>query len=476
MVSVLVCGLMVLLLVDGRRFLQISDIHIDPFYIPNSSVSRSCHAGSNEGGTPHSYGIYICDTAPSLFYSTVEFISSIENLDFVLITGDISRHDNDKKIPISMQETVWAHEVISGAFRTTLPSVPVLFTLGNNDVFPRQLFSYKESKDLLNQIADIWAPYLNDNYFMIPELLEDSMLKKPALETFRKYGYYVKEVSRSLFVVSLNTLVFFRRNSLVTECHIKDSDGDRHIKWLYDVLHDIVKIEKRTGLKQNVIIIGHIIPSYDLYKESCFEQYRNFMHQYSSQIVGQFFGHSDLDYFRTVHTDVGRPFGTFFTSGSLVPTLDPTVRIFDFNPSSLNTNSDPFLLNYHQLATDLEKNTREKKVSFREVYSFKGIFPKYSLSPKDLFRLRADFYSDFNLWQSFLQISFRKNERYIRRIKALNVCVGVLGNEKDLLCNLRQAFCDGDDHKYQIGGDTFECQDLFDMSTFLKRKRILFQK
>ncbi|KAK7681002.1 hypothetical protein QCA50_015838 [Cerrena zonata] len=83
------------------RFLHITDLHPDPYYVVGSSPSEQCHSGSKSDEVKAGkYGDAIlgCDSPMLLMNKTIEWISDnlADKIDFIVWTGDNIRHDNDQ--------------------------------------------------------------------------------------------------------------------------------------------------------------------------------------------------------------------------------------------------------------------------------------------------------------------------------------------------------------------------------------------
>ncbi|KAI5295921.1 Endopolyphosphatase [Ascosphaera acerosa] len=95
------------------RFLHITDIHIDPHYRPGAKASKSCHRGKGPGGLLGYPGTR-CDSPPLLVDATFDWIRTnlLDEVDFIVWTGDAARHDNDPKIPRSVQQVLNATALV----------------------------------------------------------------------------------------------------------------------------------------------------------------------------------------------------------------------------------------------------------------------------------------------------------------------------------------------------------------------------
>ncbi|KAG8786791.1 Endopolyphosphatase [Ceratobasidium sp. 428] len=79
------------------RFIHITDMHPDSYYLPGSSISSSCHS-NRPRSEPDRAGHYgapgtDCDSPLSLVNATLEWIEKewADKVDFVIWTGDNAR-------------------------------------------------------------------------------------------------------------------------------------------------------------------------------------------------------------------------------------------------------------------------------------------------------------------------------------------------------------------------------------------------
>ncbi|KDN50962.1 hypothetical protein RSAG8_00591, partial [Rhizoctonia solani AG-8 WAC10335] len=92
------------------RFIHITDMHPDGYYLPGASISSSCHS-KKPRKEPERAGKYgapgtDCDAPISLINSTLEWVEKewADRIDFVIWTGDNARydstpHDTDSSLP-----------------------------------------------------------------------------------------------------------------------------------------------------------------------------------------------------------------------------------------------------------------------------------------------------------------------------------------------------------------------------------------
>ncbi|OJD17611.1 hypothetical protein AJ78_02310 [Emergomyces pasteurianus Ep9510] len=272
------------------RFLHITDIHVDTNYKPNSNSDEDheCHSGSGNAalfGTPGS----TCDSPLTLVNATFSWIQAnlADSIDFVVWTGDSVRHDNDERIPRMENEVLSVNQLLADKFHDifSTPSgnkemrIPVIPTIGNNDVMPHNIFK-KGPNSWTKKFASIWEPF-------IPEEQRHSFVQGG--------WFYVEVIPHKLAVFSLNTMYFYNSNSAVDGCEHEDQPGYEHMEWLRVQLQFIRKRNMKA------ILIGHVPPartdSKKNWDETCWQKYTLWLQQYRDIIVGSMFGHMNIDHF-----------------------------------------------------------------------------------------------------------------------------------------------------------------------------------
>ncbi|KAF2199927.1 Endopolyphosphatase [Delitschia confertaspora ATCC 74209] len=268
------------------RFLQITDIHPDPFYKTWSSTEAdaACHRKKGPAGV---YGAETsgCDTPISLVNETFKWIEANlkDKIDFVVWTGDSARHDNDEKIPRTPTQIIEQNEFVVSKFTEVFgrdgTRIPIVPTFGNNDIMPHNIFLSGPNKWTL-KYTDIWRHF-------IPE---------EQRHQFQRGGwFYVEVIPRQLAVISMNTIYFFDSNSAVNGCGAKDEPGYEHMEWLRIQLEQL----RRRGMK--AILMGHVPPARTESKlswdETCWQKFTLWQRQYRDILVTSLFGHMNLDHF-----------------------------------------------------------------------------------------------------------------------------------------------------------------------------------
>lgn len=283
------------------RFLHITDVHPDPFYTRNASVSKSheCHGDRGRSGY---YGAERsdCDSPFTLANATFEWIRENlkDKIDFVVWTGDSARHDNDINHPRSESQIYDLNKMVVGmmvdVFKKPIPDhddnpnndliVPIIPTLGNNDIMPHNI--------MLPGPTSTTRTYLELWRHFVPE----------AQKHVFEYGayYWVEVIPSRLAVVSLNTMYFFASNAAVDGCDGPGEPGYQQFVWLKVQL----ELMRLRGMK--AILIGHVPPARTKNKqawdESCWAKYVVWGWNYRDVIVGGLYGHMNLDHFMLLDT------------------------------------------------------------------------------------------------------------------------------------------------------------------------------
>ncbi|KAG0023209.1 Endopolyphosphatase [Podila clonocystis] len=285
------------------RFLHITDIHPDEHYITGGSISSSCHRnstdsddddlrvmrpGRTDGGIGGIYGspYSICDSPFSLANATFDWIDKnlINNIDFVVWTGDNARHDSDNEFPRTQNEIEDLNKDIAKKFLEIFTPdkddpfqqrIPIVPSIGNNDVYPHNIMQAGPNR-ILQHFSDIWSEFIPESQY----------------HTFQHGGYYISEVvPDKIAVIALNTLYFFNQNAAVDGCKTDDEPGTDQMDWLE------VELESVRKRKMTVYLTGHVPPARKSYSITCFARYTDIALKFQDVIVGHLYGHANIDHF-----------------------------------------------------------------------------------------------------------------------------------------------------------------------------------
>lgn len=271
-----------------------SDVHVDRHYKASTSDEKACHRGKGQSGHFGAEGTD-CDAPVSLVNETLRWIEKNvkDNIDFVVWTGDTARHDNDDKIPRTEDEVLHLQRFLTDGFVRVFRedgtefgngspgslSIPIVPTIGNNDVMPHNIFKPGPNK-WTRRLLDIWSE-------LIPETQR---------HTFADGGWFAAEVIPDrLAVVSLNTMYFFNSNGAVDGCKDKSEPGYEQMEWLR------VQLKLFRDRQMKAIFIGHVPParsgSKENWDETCWQKYNLWVHQYRDVVIGSVYGHMNIDHF-----------------------------------------------------------------------------------------------------------------------------------------------------------------------------------
>lgn len=235
-----------------------------------------------------------CDSPTVLVDATFAWIAANvrDEVDFVVWTGDSARHDSDEKIPRTAKQIVDTNIYIAEKFAEVFGNgqqstdggpadmaIPVIPSIGNNDILPHNIFLPGPNK-WLKTYGSVWRRF-------IPEAQRHS---------FQQGGwFYVEAVPGKLAVFSLNTMYFFDRNSGVDGCSRPEEPGFEHMEWLGVQLQML----RERGMK--AILTGHVpparTPSKQLWDETCWQKYTLWLQQFRDVVVGGMYGHMNIDHF-----------------------------------------------------------------------------------------------------------------------------------------------------------------------------------
>ena len=269
------------------------DFHPDQFYRTYSSTEEdaACHRGNGSAGV---FGAETtdCDSPITLINATFKWIDDHlkGKVDFVVWTGDSSRHDSDEELPRTEQEIIETNELLVHKFEEVFGTdddtdpaneftIPIIPTFGNNDIMPHNIMQPGPSK-WTQQYLSVWRKF-------IPEEQRHG---------FSTGGWFsVEVIPNRLTVFSLNTMYFFEHNTAVDGCAERSEPGYQQMEWLQIQLQFI----RDRGMK--AILTGHVPPARTeaklLWDETCWQKYTLWLQQYRDVVVGALYGHMNIDHF-----------------------------------------------------------------------------------------------------------------------------------------------------------------------------------
>ncbi|KAJ1554852.1 Endopolyphosphatase [Nowakowskiella sp. JEL0078] len=442
------------------RYAHVTDIHLDPFYDPNSSAESYCHQSklimSPSESNPFGQRNSECDTPPLLLKSTFQSLKNnlrsqfgTSELGFLLWTGDTARHDRDPKTPRKSYEVLKQNtEVVSLLTKyLNVSSTLVIPSIGNWDVDPPNLFGGSNTAAQLQDLFETWKPLLS-NARGVPD---------PKIsETFLSGGYFSRVVIHGrLSVVSVNTLAFFVGNTVIPDCKplpvnldlpIDESShvGDHQVAWLVEFLRK----SRLNGIK--VILSGHVPPitaNNINYKSECLHSWATISGEFSDVIIGQYFGHINRDTVSFVLAPRLKPtsrvreyiiksfdssnvleidlqkwriVGSLYTSPSIIPVFNPALKIGVIGIQHENA----FIMDHSQLSLNLVGVNREAQMDGSPFNDGKLPF-RSGCSLRNSFGLQSGSSDGWSNFLESIQNSVRKSSN------ALNPTSGLLQRFKN---------------------------------------------
>ncbi len=304
------------------RFFHFSDTHIDPFFNPLQSVfvgqCHSCQLSSTIHGSDaycplsvpsasppnqvklgYSFGRYKCNPPLRLMTSLLTHLRSHATPDFIVITGDIAPHgmpddsyalEPDTKLTDLCPTKFLVMRRHIRELKQYFPNTTFVFTMGNNDHFPKNLF---------------WQPYIDKLGEMF---VEEGFLSKSQARDFRIHGSNyidIQNTSLRLICPDMTLLTPGGEASFVPEADFENLEGEARedvqfpvraamVAWLHKTLMDARK------KKLSVIIVGHQPIATKNGKDELdvdsihFRRVRELLYEYSPIIRAALFGHRNL--------------------------------------------------------------------------------------------------------------------------------------------------------------------------------------
>ncbi|XP_077528305.1 acid sphingomyelinase-like phosphodiesterase 3b [Haemaphysalis longicornis] len=312
---------------DTGYFWHVTDFHLDYNY-PERGSHRD-NGTVRDGLGP--YGDISRDSPRLLVESTVEAMKRIEPaVDFVLWTGDNLGLVKNATWADLYNVTRWIGDLL---WRVGQRNGTVLVpTLGNHDWVPQNALNVKDAifyRDFLTQAG------LN------------RFLPEDAWTTFQRGGYYSRQLSGKIRLISLNTAVWYTYNK-----GERLWPNDQQMTWLRGQLQDA----QHRG--QKVFISGHVGPGYFsrsslggqpsvvLYGDVN-DGYQDLISEYKDVVAGQFFGHQHCNCFVILSNRTGTPVSAIQLAASVTPigkrhpdrqsfveANNPCVRLYSYRRST----------------------------------------------------------------------------------------------------------------------------------------------
>ncbi|RWS14662.1 sphingomyelin phosphodiesterase-like protein 2, partial [Dinothrombium tinctorium] len=337
------------------KALHLTDFHLDLNYVEGSYAycqePLCCMINNNRtdqstfAGHWGSYGN--CDLPLRTIETSLTYINELHNFDYIMYTGDILPHliwkasEPNNVLVTSTLATLF--QKYFGSYELFLPAV------GNHESLPVNMFPPPSERNpfdlkwLYETLYEQWKQWIPEN----------------SVKSFKYGGYYVKNITRSLKAIVMNTNFCARLNFWQL---LKPNDIGRQLEWL------ATELQKAEDSHQYVHLIGHIAPDKVQCNALWLHHYLRILERYNETIRGQFFGHTHFDEFRVYKTATGdEPLSVAFIGGSLTTyeNVNPMFRIYTTTKNGIIKDYETFYFNL----TEANNLLDDGQLPWRKEYS-----------------------------------------------------------------------------------------------------------
>mmetsp|Transcript_9201 Transcript_9201/g.9161 ORF Transcript_9201/g.9161 Transcript_9201/m.9161 type:complete len:420 (+) Transcript_9201:430-1689(+) len=335
-----------------------SDLHIDVFYQEGANSNCGlplCCREWNGPGTSGSWGDYNCDIPVKTLETAISQMSD-QDLDFVIITGDLPPHDVWNQ---SQSYNLQYQSIVANLFEKYFPTTPVYYMFGNHGPFPVNALDPTNSSWFLDPVTEIWGSWLDAQ----------------AIATLKsKWTYSMVHPGTNLKLIALNTQACNNGNFYL---FVNVTDPLGQIEWLENELSQAEK----SG--QVVYFYAHIpIASGDcLYAWAA--HVNTLIDRYSNIIAGQFYGHTHNDEWhinRGIKTNEPLSVQWVAPSVTTYQGLNPSFRIYEADTVT------KLVTDVHQYRLDLAAANLNPTVTptFELAYSYLDLYGVSDLTPQTM--------------------------------------------------------------------------------------------
>lgn len=381
------------------KVLQVSDIHLDPFYqegaivdcggstvccrtLPNTTTNQTL---SGYWGT-----LANCDLPIRTAEQMMMFIAENVQLDFIVWTGDNSQHDIAKTSAQNINNTLQ----LTNLFKQYFPNTPVYPCMGNHETYPLETWgfnfdsaAYSDAEEkIFEQDLETFESTFSTEWLQ--------WLGQDAVNEFKLNGFFSSYNEQyKVRIISLNTNACHDMNFYLL---LDPTDPGGMLNWLEQTL---ATSEKNS---ENVYIIGHIPPgSSDCYTEWS-DRFTALVERYAYIIRGQFFGHvhSDSFFLYKSYADPNKTVQMGFQASSMTPNWDrnPSFRLYTVDADTgIPVNYEQYRLNL--TAANLNNN---KTLYWDIAYDFQSTYNLPDLSLASYDTLREEIYTNQTVHETFI--------------------------------------------------------------------------
>ncbi|KAH9405515.1 Sphingomyelin phosphodiesterase [Tyrophagus putrescentiae] len=318
------------------KLVQITDIHVDPYYEPGSEANCGeplCCRSTNGPAKSRDraagpWGDYRnCDTPVPTLRHVLKHINEVHSdAEYWMWTGDVAPHDIWN---VTRREVISQMKLVTGLIKQ-YARVPVYPVIGNHEGVPVNSFPPPEIKGV-NSVSWLYDTVAEEWAFWLPE---------DALQTLRYGGYYTVKPRDKMRIICINTNYCARLNPWSL---FNPVDPANQLKWLSDELH------KAETAGDRVHIIGHIPPDNRECTQAWLYNFLRIIDRFNETILAQYYGHTHRDEYRLFYSpsQAGVPIGLAYIGPSITPFTEnnPAYRLYYMDESGTLNDHETYYFN-----------------------------------------------------------------------------------------------------------------------------------
>ncbi|KAG9509932.1 Sphingomyelin phosphodiesterase, partial [Fragariocoptes setiger] len=376
------------------NFVQITDVHVDPYYEPGTSAdcreplccrltSGLPSEGRRAAGSWGDYGN--CDTPiTTLRHAFNRIRHHHQDSEYWIWTGDIAPHDIWN---VTRSEVIHQIRLISGMMKE-YSSGPVFPVVGNHESVPVNSFAPPEIRGkfsmswLYDVLADEWGYWLPED----------------AKATLKIGGYYRVKVRHGFRIICINTNYCARLNPWSLYNPV---DPGNQLKWLSQQLQEAEQSNDK------VHIIGHIPPDNRECTQAWLFNFIRLVDRFKDTILGQFYGHTHRDEFRVIYSLRSEaPVGVAYIGPSVTPFTEnnSAYRVYHQDQSGHLVDAQTYYFNL------TEANNNDDGPVWRHEYRVSSHLNMTSMRPKDWHLYIQKMHEDETLFDQFHRHFYRSSD------------------------------------------------------------------
>lgn len=332
--------------VNEMSFIMINDIHVDPKYLPYSIPGNKsfCRNPDMNTSIKHPYGQYICDAPNETFESLCNYLPQAESKPaFMIFGGDSLGHALDP----TREGIAGTIQYILDKMTAKYPNIPVLFTIGNNDLIPNYGNFGNDTLDF-ESLANVFAKYMNEQQ----------------IASFKKGGYYYHDIpSQKLRILLLNNIIYHWRHG---DYDPSNPDPYGQFAWMKSVTDDAIKQKMKVAIVMHTPV-GVAHDDYQVnFRDEYMKSFADTIKPYNYEFI--LVGHTHKDQFIPVHKDLPKVYTLCAPAVTPAHLNNPGFRVYKLRDGSL--------YNYIQYFADISSNPQgelkwEIEYDFNSYYGMK---------------------------------------------------------------------------------------------------------